>query len=140
MGPKSSVQTIVMHHSGSKYGQIRVKKRSFLLKKLSNRLFFSLFEFSSWRRFQRALIDLSSSDKNSSCGQFAEMTSNNHFLTQIWPKFDHNLTINRSKFWSNYFFLSCIGKSSWRRFRGALIAPSNSVQTWFRVTSQSSSV
>ena len=32
MGPKSSVQTIVMDHLGSKYGQIRVKKRSFLPK------------------------------------------------------------------------------------------------------------
>ena len=29
MGPKSSVQTIVMAILGSKYGQIRVKKRSF---------------------------------------------------------------------------------------------------------------
>ena len=32
MGPKSSVQTIVMANLGSKYGQIRVKKRSFLPK------------------------------------------------------------------------------------------------------------
>ena len=32
MAPKISVQTIVMANLGSKYGQIRVKKRSFLLK------------------------------------------------------------------------------------------------------------
>ena len=40
MGQKSSVQTIVMHHLGSKYGQIRVKKRSFLLKKCQIDFFF----------------------------------------------------------------------------------------------------
>ena len=40
MGQKSSVQTIVMHNSGSKYGQIRVKKMSFLLKNCQIDYFF----------------------------------------------------------------------------------------------------
>ena len=40
MGPKSSVQTIVMDHLGSKYGQIRVKKMSFLLKNCQIDYFF----------------------------------------------------------------------------------------------------
>ena len=43
MGPKSSVQSIVMHNLGSKYGQIEVKKRSFLLKKFQIDSFFVFF-------------------------------------------------------------------------------------------------
>ena len=43
MGPKSSVQTIVMAILGSKYGQIRVKKRSFLPK--NGRIYFFFLVF-----------------------------------------------------------------------------------------------
>ena len=42
MGPKSSVQTIVVDHLGSKYGHIRVKKRSFLPKNGQIDFFFGM--------------------------------------------------------------------------------------------------
>ena len=56
MAPKSSVQTIVMVHLSSKYGQNVVEKKIFWPKTGKINFCFCFSEFNSWGRFQGALI------------------------------------------------------------------------------------
>ena len=82
MGPKSSVQTIVMDHLGSKYGHIRVKKRSFLPKNGQIDFFLVFTNSAHDDGFNEHSLTPLVRKKNSSYSQFTEMTY-----------FDQNLTI-----------------------------------------------